>query len=67
MAAAIFPDRLIGRGIATINTAVMLGVACMQTLSGIIVRAFERWPTAPAPKPPTAPCSACSPRADHAR
>lgn len=37
----IFPDRLIGRGIATINTAVMLGVACMQTLSGIIVGAFE--------------------------
>jgi predicted MFS family arabinose efflux permease len=34
------PDRLIGRGIATINTAVMLGVACMQTLSGIIVGAF---------------------------
>jgi predicted MFS family arabinose efflux permease len=37
----IFPDRLIGRGIATMNTAVMLGVACMQTLSGIIVGAFE--------------------------
>jgi len=37
----IFPDRLIGRGIATINTAVMLGVACMQTLSGIIVGSFE--------------------------
>lgn len=37
----IFPDRLIGRGIATINTAVMLGVACMQTLSGIIVGGFE--------------------------
>jgi len=37
----IIPDRLIGRGIATINTAVMLGVACMQTLSGIIVGAFE--------------------------
>lgn len=35
------PDRLIGRGIATINTSVMLGVACMQTLSGIIVGAFE--------------------------
>jgi predicted MFS family arabinose efflux permease len=35
------PDRLIGRGIATINTFVMLGVACMQTLSGIIVGAFE--------------------------
>jgi predicted MFS family arabinose efflux permease len=37
----IFPDRLIGRGMATVNTAVMLGVACMQTLSGIIVGAFE--------------------------
>jgi predicted MFS family arabinose efflux permease len=37
----IFPDRLIGRGIATINTAVMFGVACMQTLSGMIVGAFE--------------------------
>jgi len=37
----IFPDRLIGRGVATINTAVMLGVACMQTLSGIVVGAFE--------------------------
>src|SRR4051812_21430357 len=37
----IFPDRLIGRGIATINTSVMLGVACMQTLSGIILGAFE--------------------------
>jgi predicted MFS family arabinose efflux permease len=37
----IIPDRLIGRGIATINTAVMFGVACMQSLSGIIVGAFE--------------------------
>src|SRR6476469_4206350 len=37
----IFPDRLIGRGISTRNTAVMLGVACMQTLSGIIIGAFE--------------------------
>jgi len=37
----IIPDRLIGRGIATINTSVMFGVACMQTLSGIIVGAFE--------------------------
>ena len=37
----IFPDRLTGRGIATINTSVMFGVACMQTLSGIIVGAFE--------------------------
>jgi ABC-type antimicrobial peptide transport system permease subunit len=37
----IFPDRLIGRGIATMNTSVMLGVACMQTLSGMIIGAFE--------------------------
>ncbi len=38
---ATFPDRLIGRGMATINTSVMLGVACMQTLSGVILGAFE--------------------------
>jgi predicted MFS family arabinose efflux permease len=37
----IFPDRLIGRGMATINTSVMLGVACMQTLSGIILGGFQ--------------------------
>lgn len=36
----IIPDRLIGRGMATINTAVMFGVACMQTLSGIVIGAF---------------------------
>jgi ABC-type antimicrobial peptide transport system permease subunit len=40
----IFPDRLIGRGIAAMNTSVMLGVACMQTLSGIIVGAFAPLP-----------------------
>ncbi len=40
----IFPDRLIGRGMATMNTAVMFGVACMQTLSGVIVGAFEPLP-----------------------
>jgi len=40
-ARGIFPDRLIGRGIATINATVMLGVACMQTLSGIVVGTFE--------------------------
>jgi predicted MFS family arabinose efflux permease len=39
-ARGIFPDRLIGRAIATVNTAVMFGVACMQTLSGIILGAF---------------------------
>jgi MFS family permease len=38
---ATFPDRMIGRGMATINTSVMLGVACMQTLSGVILGAFE--------------------------
>lgn len=37
----VLPDRLIGRGMATINTAVMMGVACMQSLSGVIVGAFE--------------------------
>lgn len=40
----IFPDRLLGRGMATMNTSVMLGVACMQTLSGIILGAFEPLP-----------------------
>jgi predicted MFS family arabinose efflux permease len=40
----MFHDRLIGRGIATMNTAVMLGVACMQTLSGMIVGAFAALP-----------------------
>lgn len=37
----IIPDRLIGRGMATINTSVMFGVACMQTFSGIVIGAFE--------------------------
>ena len=40
----IFPDRLIGRGMATMNTSVMLGVACMQTLSGLILGAFVPLP-----------------------
>ena len=40
----IIPDRLIGRGMATLNTAVMLGVACMQSLSGVILGAFEPLP-----------------------
>ena len=43
-ARGIFPDRLIGRGISTINTSVMLGVACMQTISGMIVGAFDPMP-----------------------
>jgi len=36
----VIPDRLIGRGMATINTAVMFGVACMQSLSGVILGLF---------------------------
>ena len=43
-ARGVFPDRLIGRGISTINTAVMLGVAVMQSLSGMIIGAFEPLP-----------------------
>ncbi|MFO1025623.1 MAG: MFS transporter [Acetobacteraceae bacterium] len=44
------PDRLIGRGMATINTAVMLGVACMQSASGFIVGAFPRLPDGARPE-----------------
>lgn len=40
----IFPDRLIGRGMATMNTSVMLGVGCMQTLSGVILGMFAPLP-----------------------
>ena len=40
-ARGLFPDRLIGRGMATVNATVMLGVACMQTLSGFILGRFE--------------------------
>ena len=57
----IIPDRLIGRGIATINTSVMLGVACMQTL---VRHHRRRFRTAgrrrPHAKRPTALCSECS-------
>ena len=37
----IFPDHLIGRGMSTLNTSVMLGVACMQSVSGLILGAFS--------------------------
>ena len=40
-ARGLFPDRLIGRGMATVNATVMLGVACMQTLSGVILGTFQ--------------------------
>ena len=54
----IFPDRLIGRGMSTMNTCVMLGVACMQTLSGPSSAPSRRWPTARARTWPIGPCSA---------
>jgi predicted MFS family arabinose efflux permease len=47
---ASFPDRLLGRGMATLNTSVMLGVACMQSLSGFIVGGFERLPDGARPE-----------------
>jgi predicted MFS family arabinose efflux permease len=47
---AIFPDRLIGRGMATMNTSVMLGVACMQTLSGVIIGGFDPLPDGSRPE-----------------
>ena len=40
-ARAGFSDRLIGRLITTLNTAVFLGNFVMQALSGLIVRAFQ--------------------------
>lgn len=36
----IFPERLLGRGVATLNTAVMLGVFLLQALGGFIVGHF---------------------------
>jgi len=35
-----FPDRLIGRGMSVVISTVMAGVACMQSLSGIILGLF---------------------------
>ncbi len=37
---AIFPEKLLGRGIATLNTAVFLGVFLMQAMGGFIVGFF---------------------------
>jgi MFS family permease len=47
---ASFPDRLIGRGMATLNTSVMLGVAVLQSLSGFIIGAFDRLPDGARPE-----------------
>ncbi len=37
---SIFPEHLLGRGVATLNTAVMLGVFLLQALGGFIVGHF---------------------------
>lgn len=37
---AIFPEHLLGRGIATLNTAVFLGVFLMQAMGGLIIGQF---------------------------
>ncbi|MBM3573094.1 MAG: MFS transporter, partial [Alphaproteobacteria bacterium] len=37
---AIFPDRLVGRGMTLLNMAVVLGTAIAQTVSGWIIGAF---------------------------
>ena len=39
---SIFPEKLLGRGIATLNTAVFLGVFLMQAMGGFIVGNFVR-------------------------
>ncbi len=39
-ARALFPERLVGRGITTFNTANMGGVFVMQAITGLIVGAF---------------------------
>ena len=37
---AIFPERLVGRGMTTNNTSVFLGAAIVQWLTGLIIGAF---------------------------
>lgn len=39
---AVFPDRLVGRGITTLNMALVLGTFLLQTATGPIVGAFVR-------------------------
>ena len=39
---SIFPEHLLGRGVATLNTAVMLGVFMLQSLGGFIVGHFVK-------------------------
>jgi len=44
-----YPDRLIGRGISTVNCAVLFGAASLQAASGMVVGAFAT-PGAPIPE-----------------
>ena len=37
-----YPDRLIGRGISTVNCAVLFGAASLQVLTGAIVQTLAR-------------------------
>lgn len=37
-----YPERLIGRGLTVVNTAVLFGAASMQWVTGLIVGAFEQ-------------------------
>ena len=37
---SIFPEKLLGRGIATLNTAVFLGVFLLQSMGGFIIGGF---------------------------
>ena len=39
---SIFPEKLLGRGIATLNTAVFLGVFLLQSMGGFIIGSFVR-------------------------
>jgi MFS family permease len=44
---AIFPERLVGRGMSTNNTSVFLGAAVVQSLTGLLIGAFETETGAP--------------------
>lgn len=47
---ASIPDRLVGRAIGVINTAVMAGAACMQAVSGVIIGLYEPLPSGARPE-----------------
>ncbi len=47
---AIFPNRLVGRGMTTLNVATMGGAAALQFLSGWLIGLFPRTPAGGAPE-----------------